>query len=66
MNSTTGTSIDQYFSWLRTELEQKNFGEVSISFTVTHGQITDVRKMSMESDHIPLVSVRKFRVKAKV
>jgi hypothetical protein len=54
MISTTGTSIESYLEWVRKELTKKNYGEVSINFVVTAGQITDVRKTSMDSEHTPL------------
>lgn len=52
--STTGTSIESYLDWLRRELESKQYGEVAIEFTITKGQVTDVRKRTMDSDHFPL------------
>lgn len=54
MNSTTGTSIESYLDWLKVELEKKSYGEVSIQFTITRGQVTDVRKSSVDKDHFPL------------
>jgi hypothetical protein len=54
MQSTTGTSIDSYINWVRNELSKKSYGKVSISFTVTMGQVTDVEKISMDSEHTPL------------
>jgi hypothetical protein len=54
IRSTTGTSIESYLDWVRKELTKKNYGEVSISFTVTRGLVTDVKKNSMDSEHIPL------------
>jgi hypothetical protein len=56
MNSTTGTSIENYLEWIKKELSKKNYGEVSITFTVTRGQVTDVKKISMDSEHTQLVS----------
>jgi len=56
MTSTTGTSIESYLSWLKTELEKKSYGEVGIQFTITRGQVTDVRKSSVDKDHFPLKS----------
>ena len=55
MITTTGTSIDSYLDWVKKELTKKNYGEVSISFVVSRGQVTDVRKTSMDNDHTPLV-----------
>lgn len=52
--SSTGTSIDAYIDWLKGELTKKNYGEVSIKFTVCRHQITDVRKESVDLDHTPL------------
>ena len=54
MITTTGTSIDSYLDWVKKELTKKNYGEVSISFVVSRGQVTDVRKTSMDNDHTPL------------
>lgn len=54
MTSTTGTTIDTYLDWVRRELSKKEFGEVTISFTVTRKQVTDVKKTSMDWDHTPL------------
>jgi len=55
--STTGTSIESYLDWVRKELTKKDYGEVSIVFTVTRGCVTDVKKNSMDSEHIPLPTV---------
>lgn len=55
MTSTTGTAIENYIDWLRRELEKKEYGEVSISFVVTRGQVTDVRKVSMDTEHHALL-----------
>jgi hypothetical protein len=54
MISTTGTTIDSYLSWVKKELEKKQWGEVSINFTICGGQVTDVRKGSFDSDHFPM------------
>jgi hypothetical protein len=54
MISTTGTSIESYLNWVKRELETKEWGEVSISFKVCSGQVTDVTKGSFDSDHFPL------------
>jgi hypothetical protein len=67
MISTTGTSIDSYISWLRRELENKEWGEVSIHFTVCQGQVTDVKRGSIETDHfkiLPKVGMGALKVKA--
>jgi hypothetical protein len=58
MTSTTGTAIETYIGWLRKELEKKDYGEVSISFVVSRGQVTDVRKTSMDWDHRALVAIQ--------
>lgn len=52
--STTGTSIASYMTWLNRELSSKEYGEVSITFKIHRGQITDVRRESVETEHIPL------------
>ncbi len=51
MNSTTFTA---YCDWLKMELSQKKFGEVSLKFVIRQGQVVDVRKESIESDHFEL------------
>ena len=50
MISSTGTTIETYLGWLKDELEKKDFGEVSIEFTVCSGQIVKVRKGSFDND----------------
>jgi hypothetical protein len=55
MISTTGTTIESYLEWVRKELEKKEYGEVSIKFTITRSQVTDVRKESVDTEHTPLV-----------
>ena len=54
INSSTGTSIESYLNWVKKELEKKDYGEVSITFTVTRGEISDVRKESVDRDHFQL------------
>jgi len=54
INTTTGTSIENYLNWVKNELEKKDYGKVSIVFTVTRGQVTDVEKNSMDNEHISL------------
>lgn len=54
MTSTTGTSIEAYIDWIRKELGRRNYGEVSIRFVVVRGQVTDVRRESVDTDHTPL------------
>ena len=51
INTTTGTSIETYIDWLKSELEKKDYGEVSITFVITRGQVTDVKKISMDNEH---------------
>ena len=58
MVSTTGTSIKTYLTWVESELSKKDYGEVSIRFTVTKGQVTDVRTESVDKDHFELRSGR--------
>jgi hypothetical protein len=52
--STTGTSIGDYLDWVARELSEKEYGEVAIEFIVKRGQVTDVRKRSVDADHFPL------------
>lgn len=54
MNSTTGTSIKQYHDWIDSELEKREYGEVSIRFKIVRGQVVDVRKESVDCDHFAL------------
>jgi hypothetical protein len=58
MTSTTGTSIESYLEWIRAELVKKDYGEVTISFIITRGQVTDVKKISMDSEHTPLKAAK--------
>jgi len=60
INSTTGTSIENYFDWVRRELEIKEYGEVSITFTVTQGQVSLVTKNSKDTEHCNLKPKVKF------
>jgi len=57
MISTTGTAIETYIGWLRKELEKKEYGEVAISFTICRGQVVDVRKTSMDTEHYALMPI---------
>lgn len=59
MISTTGTCMESYFDWIKRELEGKLYGEVSIVFTVTNGQITNVKKGSFDNEHYDLKKVNK-------
>jgi len=54
MISTTGTTIQSYLSWVKDELNKKKYGEVSIRFIITNGQVTDVRTESVDKDHFNL------------
>ena len=57
MKSTTGTTIQGYIDWLTLELAKKEYGEVAIKFTICRGQVTDVRKESVDTDHTPLTKL---------
>lgn len=57
--STTGSSIESYLDWIRNELEKKNYGEVNISFVITRGQVTSVKKTSIDIDQTPLKPINK-------
>jgi len=59
IQSTTGTSISTYIDWIVAELSKKSFGEVAIRFIVMRGQVVDVRKESMDSEHFPLLPDKK-------
>lgn len=50
--STTGSSIESYLEWIKTELSKRSFGEVSISFSVKNGKVVEVKKSFMDSDRI--------------
>lgn len=65
INTTTGTSIENYFDWVRRELERKEYGEVSITFTVTQGQVSLVKKNSMDTEHCDLKPKMEVKVKDK-
>ena len=52
MISTTGTSIDGYLQWLKRELDRKEYGEVSLRFTIHQGKITLVKKESIDSEKV--------------
>lgn len=54
INTTTGTSIESYLSWVKNELDKKEYGEVSITFTIHDKQVVDVKKMSVDNEHFPL------------
>lgn len=58
IQSTTGTSIQTYMNWLENELSKKRYGEVAIRFIITNGQITDVKKESVDKDHFDLRSIK--------
>ena len=47
----TGSSLSCYLNWIATELQKKEFGEVSIKFVVRDGTIVDVRKESVDTEH---------------
>lgn len=54
MITTTGSTIENYMTWVRRELDGKQWGEVTITFVVTKGQVTDVRRTSIDTEHLPL------------
>ena len=54
IESTTGTNIESYLEWLKKELNKKQWGEVSIKFTICRGFVTDVQKGSIDSEHYAL------------
>jgi len=54
MTSTTGTTIEGYLQWIRDEVEKREYGSVIIDFTICSGQITMVKKTSMDAEKIPL------------
>lgn len=47
---TTGTSIDGYLNWIKTELKKKYYGEVTITFKVCDHKVVNVRKDSVDID----------------
>ncbi len=65
LQSTTGTSINNYITWLVSELSEKQYGEVCIRFTVVRGQVVDVRKESIDTEHHPLEPLEKSRLVQK-
>lgn len=56
MQSSTGTTLAAYLDWLNREAEGKAWGEVGIHLTICNGQIVDVRKTSVDTEHFPLES----------
>ena len=54
MNTSTGTTLEQYTEWLTREVQRKRFGKVTLTLIVTDGQITDAEKWSMDHDHFQL------------
>jgi hypothetical protein len=54
---TTGTSIETYFDWLKKELKDKQWGEISISFIVNNNQVVDVKKTSMDHEHFVMKKI---------
>ena len=57
IESSTGTTLATYLEWLESEASSKAFGEVGIYLTIHGGQIVDVRKTSVDTEHFKLVSV---------
>jgi hypothetical protein len=51
MISTTGTTLTEYANWLEQEAERKQFGEVGIYLVIHAGQIVDVRRTSVDTEH---------------
>lgn len=51
---TTGTSIENYLTWVKNEIAKKDYGEVTIVFTINSHQVVDVKKSSMDHDHYVL------------
>ena len=54
MTTTTGTNINSYIAWLEQEVDGKDFGEVTLRFTVCRGQVVKVVKESLDTEQIPL------------
>lgn len=50
ITSTTGSSIETYFDWIKEEIEGKKYGEVSITFLISDKQIVNVRRGSVDTD----------------
>jgi hypothetical protein len=50
MISTTGTTIENYLEWVKNEIEKKDYGEVSIEFTIGNHQLVKVKKGSFDND----------------
>lgn len=55
MKSSTGTTIDSYIDWLRDEVDGKQWGHVSIEFTLCSGQVTKVIKRSEDTEKLSKV-----------
>jgi len=54
MISTTGTSIESYLNWAKSEIEKKHYGEVSLKFVICNNQVVDVSKGSIDNEHFQL------------
>ena len=54
VQSSTGTTLESYLAWLKREADAKGWGEVGIHLTICNGQIVDVRKTSVDTEHFPL------------
>lgn len=54
ITSSTGTTLASYLDWLKGEASDKQWGEVGIHLTICNGQITDVRKTSVDTEHFPM------------
>ena len=65
INTTTGTSIENYLSWVKNELDKKEYGEVSISFIIHAKQVVDVKKVSADNEHFPLRPKSIDKIKAE-
>lgn len=59
MNSTTGSSLENYVHWLVAEAEKKAFGEVGLTLKIHEGQIVDVEMTNIDRDHRPLQAKRR-------
>jgi len=48
-------NLDASLEWLKAELRKKaalkSYGDITLSFKLTEGQITDIRKESAETEH---------------
>ena len=55
MTSTTGSSLEGYLEWFRSKAEKKahdkSFGKITLTVTITAGQLVDAEKIDIDHEH---------------